>query len=336
MQVIFSKIFLSFGNTGWIPSTSRVTPVLLEDIHKVTGLYFLDSLLFTGPSGYEFVYSLTIILLFIAFLSGAFNLQRSLVEDSSKYTSKLVIQLIAIFLVSISSLLISMYFNFESILIFNIFPLLTFTIKLIIFFSSWAVWIYLFYLIDVEKRKYFLKPIKISLGITFLVVLFYLVQGWFGFSIYGDLYTTRPTITLFQNVASHLLLPSLALGMLISGVIARLVRMNMINTLDEQYIDASKARGIDERIITYKYALKNATVTSIPLIGLQFALLLGGAILTETTFSFEGLGRYIFQALQRKDYPQIQASIILFAVIVSILSIITDIIYALFDPRIRL
>ena len=134
----------------------------------------------------------------------------------------------------------------------------------------------------------------------------------------------------------HLLLPGFALGMLISSIVSRVIRTNMIITMNESYIDSSRARGIPERKITYNYAMKNATVPTIPLLGLQFALLLSGAILTETTFSFPGLGYYLFQALQAKDFTEIQGALIFLSMNVAIISFITDLVYAFMDPRVRL
>jgi peptide/nickel transport system permease protein len=139
---------------------------------------------------------------------------------------------------------------------------------------------------------------------------------------------------LTLDLLTHLIMPSLALGMLIAGVIARQVRTNMIYHLEQDYVHFARSRGIPENTVKYRYALKNSVVPVIGLISLQFALLLAGAILTETTFNIPGLGRYLFQALQEKDFPAVQGVMVIFVMIVSIVSVIGDVLYALLDPRI--
>jgi peptide/nickel transport system permease protein len=141
-------------------------------------------------------------------------------------------------------------------------------------------------------------------------------------------------LDLTLDILVHLIMPSTALGMLIAGVIARQVRTNMIYHLEQNYVHYARSRGIHERIIKYRYVLKNAVTPAIGLISLQFALLLAGAILTETTFNIPGLGRYLYLAIQNKDFPAVQGAMIIFIIIVSIISLISDIIYALLDPRI--
>lgn len=141
-------------------------------------------------------------------------------------------------------------------------------------------------------------------------------------------------IDLTIDILLHLIMPSLALGMLIAGVIARQVRTNMIHHMEENYVHYARSRGIPERTIRYRYVLKNAVTPIIGLISLQFALLLAGAILTETTFNIPGLGRYLYLAIQNKDFPAVQGAMIIFVIIVSIVSLFGDVIYAILDPRI--
>jgi peptide/nickel transport system permease protein len=142
----------------------------------------------------------------------------------------------------------------------------------------------------------------------------------------------RPDLTL--DIIIHLIMPSTALGMLIAGVIARQVRTNMIHQLEQDYVHFSRSRGIPERTVRYKYCLKNAAVPTIGLISLQFALLLAGAILTETTFNIPGLGRYLYHAIQNKDFPAVQGAMVIFVIIVSVISLLGDVLYAVLDPRI--
>lgn len=142
-------------------------------------------------------------------------------------------------------------------------------------------------------------------------------------------------LDLTLDIILHLILPSITLGMLIATSIARQVRTHMIHELEQDYVHFAMSRGIPASVVVYKYAKKNAVIPVVGLIGLQFALLLSGAILTETVFNIPGLGRYLFNAISNKDYPSTQGAIIVFTFVVSVISLISDIIYALLDPRIK-
>ncbi|MEW5818172.1 MAG: ABC transporter permease [Spirochaetota bacterium] len=137
------------------------------------------------------------------------------------------------------------------------------------------------------------------------------------------------------DVMVHLLLPSITLGIVLSGVFVRLTRANMLDTLKSDYVLAARARGIPERRVVYKHALKNAFIPILTMLGLQFAILLSGAILTESTFSWPGIGRLLLERIYARDYPVIQGVIVVFALFVSLVSLIVDIVYALIDPRIK-
>ncbi len=142
-------------------------------------------------------------------------------------------------------------------------------------------------------------------------------------------------LTVVFDILYHLVLPSVTLGMLIASSIARQVRTNMIHELEQEYVQFARARGISEKTVIKKYALKNAVIPVIGLIGLQFALLLSGAILTETVFNIAGLGRYLFLAIVNRDFPAVQGTFVVFMVIVSVVSLLSDILHALLDPRIK-
>jgi peptide/nickel transport system permease protein len=137
------------------------------------------------------------------------------------------------------------------------------------------------------------------------------------------------------SALKHLILPALTLGLYLSGVFTRLTRANMLDTLSQDYITAARARGIPERIVVYKHALKNAFIPILTMLGLQFALLLAGAVLTETTFSWPGMGQFLVERIGYRDFPSIQSGIVFFAVLVTSVSLLVDIIYAYLDPRIR-
>ncbi|RMD72458.1 ABC transporter permease [Cyanobacterium sp. Dongsha4] len=133
----------------------------------------------------------------------------------------------------------------------------------------------------------------------------------------------------------YLVLPCFTLGILLSGIFERIVRVNLKKTLQAEYVEAARARGIQERKILFSHALKNALIPVITVMGLTFAALLGGAVLTEVTFSWPGLGNRLYEAISLRDYPTVQGIMVFFGIIVVFASIIIDIVNALIDPRIR-
>ncbi len=133
----------------------------------------------------------------------------------------------------------------------------------------------------------------------------------------------------------YLALPSLTLGILISGIFERIVRVNLKQTLKSDYVEAARARGIPERKILVNHALKNAMIPVVTILGLTLAALLGGAILTEVTFSWPGLANRLYGAIAQRDYPTVQGIVVFFAAIVALASIAIDLINAYIDPRIR-
>jgi peptide/nickel transport system permease protein len=140
----------------------------------------------------------------------------------------------------------------------------------------------------------------------------------------------------FFESSKALILPSLTLGLILSGIFIRLTRTNMLETLRLDFVTAARARGLKDSTVTYGYALRNAFLPILTMVGLQFAMLLGGAILTETTFSWPGLGRYIVQRINFRDYTAIQGAVVMFGLFVALVSLIVDILYAYVDPRIRM
>jgi peptide/nickel transport system permease protein len=141
--------------------------------------------------------------------------------------------------------------------------------------------------------------------------------------------------TAIVDVFKHLLLPSVTLGLLICGVFIRLVRVNILQTMQSDYVEAAEARGIARRHVTWRHAFRNALVPVITVIGLQFALLLGGAVLTESTFNWPGLGQKLVTYINDRDYGAVQGIITIFAVAVVLISLMVDIVNALIDPRVR-
>lgn len=138
-----------------------------------------------------------------------------------------------------------------------------------------------------------------------------------------------------KDILRHLILPAVTLGLVTAGVFIRLIRVNVMRTMKDDYIEAARARGIDERSVVYHHAFRNALVPVITIVGLTMALLLGGAILTETTFNWPGLGRELVTYLSNRDYAAVQGIIIVFALVVVVVSVIIDLVNAFIDPRIR-
>jgi peptide/nickel transport system permease protein len=138
-----------------------------------------------------------------------------------------------------------------------------------------------------------------------------------------------------RSVLAHLILPVVTLGLVLSGVFVRLTRINVIETLQQDYISAARARGIRERVVVYGHALRNALIPVVTLIGLQVAILLAGAVLTETVFSWPGMGQYLVQRISARDYTAVQSVVTVFALFVALISLAVDILYSLIDPRVR-
>ncbi|HEY5694715.1 MAG TPA: ABC transporter permease [Gaiellaceae bacterium] len=137
------------------------------------------------------------------------------------------------------------------------------------------------------------------------------------------------------DVTKHLILPATTLGLATAGIFIRLIRINVIRTLRDDYIEAARARGIVERRVVFSHAFKNALVPVITVIGLNLALLLGGAVLTETTFNWPGIGHELVLYLENRDYAAVQGIIVVFALVVVAISVLVDFVNAYVDPRIR-
>lgn len=184
-----------------------------------------------------------------------------------------------------------------------------------------------------------------------LQLLFGVKLGWLPISgridpVIGTTLTTYTNIYLidslitgnwhaFTSVCLHLILPTLTLGLVQSGLFVRITRANVIETMHADYIAAARARGIRERVLTYGHALKNAMIPVITLIGLQVAILLAGAVLTESVFSWPGMGSYLVERISARDYTAVQSVITVFALLVALISLAVDVVYSLVDPRVR-
>ena len=134
---------------------------------------------------------------------------------------------------------------------------------------------------------------------------------------------------------SNLMLPSVALGGAFIALIARITRATMLEVLNQDYVRTAKAKGVGQRAILFVHALKNAAVPIITIVGIGFAALIGGAVVTESVFAIPGVGRLVVDAILRRDYPVIQGVVLMFSFTYVIVNLLVDLLYTVFDPRIR-
>lgn len=139
----------------------------------------------------------------------------------------------------------------------------------------------------------------------------------------------------FIVVLKHLLLPGIALATIPTAIIARMTRASMLEVMRSDFIRTARAKGQKMFIVVYKHALKNALIPVLTVVGLQTGMLLGGAILTETIFSWPGIGRYIYEAIGFRDYPVIQSGILIVAFLFVMINLLVDILYTVIDSRIK-
>jgi len=130
-------------------------------------------------------------------------------------------------------------------------------------------------------------------------------------------------------------MPALALATIPMAIIARMTRSSMLDVLQEDYIRTAKAKGLVERVVLYRHALKNAFLPVITIIGIQIGSLLAGAVLTETIFSWPGIGKWVYDSILARDYPIVQGVTLLIAIIFLLVNLLVDLSYALLDPRIK-
>jgi peptide/nickel transport system permease protein len=139
----------------------------------------------------------------------------------------------------------------------------------------------------------------------------------------------------FWNAFKHLVMPAIALGAYSTAIIARMTRATMLETIRQDYVRTARAKGLDEPIVVIKHALRNALIPIVTVIGLQMGALLGGAVLTETVFSWPGIGSYIVEGILVSDYPRVQGAVLLIATIFVMVNLLVDVLYCYLDPRIQ-
>ena len=170
----------------------------------------------------------------------------------------------------------------------------------------------LFSLLGLALPNFWLGPL--------LMILFSIELGWLPVSGRGGL--------------SHLVLPALTLGMAMAAILTRMVRSGLLEVIHEDYIRTARAKGLSERRVWLKHALRNSLLSVITILGLQFGSLLAGSIITESIFSWPGIGRLTLQAIQTRDYPLVQGCVLVIAISYLGVNLFTDILYRLADPRI--
>jgi dipeptide transport system permease protein len=182
-----------------------------------------------------------------------------------------------------------------------------------------------------------------------LILLFSVTLGWTPVSGRMDiLYDLKPVTGLmlidsllsgepgaFKSAVSHLVLPTIALGTIPLAVIARMTRSAMLEVLREDYVRTARAKGLTRMRVVGVHALRNALIPVVTIVGLQVGTLLAGAILTETIFSWPGIGKWLVEAIHRRDYPVVQGGILMSATIIIGVNLIVDVLYGVINPRIR-
>ncbi len=164
-----------------------------------------------------------------------------------------------------------------------------------------------------------------------LIVIFALNLGWFPV---GGMYDPRGDGGLL-DLLHHLVLPAITLGGVTTALVARMTRSSMLEVIRQDYTRTARAKGLRERNVILNHALKNALLPVITVIGTQFGFLLGGAVLTETVFSWPGVGQQLYRAILSRDIPLIQGTVLVIATLFVMINLAVDILYAYLDPRIR-
>ncbi|MDQ7844305.1 MAG: ABC transporter permease [Armatimonadota bacterium] len=145
----------------------------------------------------------------------------------------------------------------------------------------------------------------------------------------------RGQVGLFLSALHHLALPALTLAIVVSGFIGRMTRSSMLDVLDREYVTVARAKGLPEPAVILRHALSNALIPIVTVVGLQFALLMAGAILTETVYSWPGIARYLLEAISSRDFTAIQGAVIFIAFFIAAVNLLVDVLYARLNPRIR-
>jgi peptide/nickel transport system permease protein len=195
-------------------------------------------------------------------------------------------------------------------------------------------------MLAVWKRDGLLDPAFMSvslLGVSvpnfwlalILILVFSVTLGWLPVSGY---------VPLSEGLwpwLSHLILPAIVLAVQQAGIIARMLRDGMLEVVNQDYIRTARSKGLMERAVLARHAFRNAVIPTITVVGASFALLLGGAVVTETVFAIPGVGQLVVESISRRDYPVLQGTVLFVAAVYVLVNLLVDLVYALLDPRIR-
>jgi peptide/nickel transport system permease protein len=154
-----------------------------------------------------------------------------------------------------------------------------------------------------------------------------------GFYVLDGIVTANPAASLDAIV--HLILPAIALGAIPLAIIVRITRASVLDVVHEDYVRTAEAKGLYERTITRRHVLRNALLPVVTVIGLTAGLLFSGAILTETVFAWDGVGRFVYEAIGNRDYAVLQGFILMIAILYVLVNLAVDVSYGLIDPRVR-
>lgn len=166
--------------------------------------------------------------------------------------------------------------------------------------------------------------------VAYVMIFFFSVQ-WGLLPVQGYVSPTED----FWSFVRHMTLPSVALGLTLAALIARITRTSMLDVLSQDYIRTARAKGLNEFSVLTEHAIKNAAVPIVTIIGISVAMIIGGVVITETVFAIPGIGRLTVDAILRRDYPVIQGIILISSGVYVLINLIVDVSYCLFDPRIR-
>ncbi|VBB06909.1 Hypothetical protein LUCI_2149 [Lucifera butyrica] len=182
-----------------------------------------------------------------------------------------------------------------------------------------------------------------------LIILFSVTLGWLpvagrigigmeptditGFYLVDSLITGN--MASFWDALKHLILPAVALGAYSMAIIARMTRAAMLETIRQDYIRTARAKGLKENVVIFKHALRNALIPIVTVIGLQLGQLMAGAVLTETVFSWPGIGSYVVDGIMASDYPRVQGTVLLIGTVYVLANLVVDVLYSYLDPRIQ-
>jgi len=168
-----------------------------------------------------------------------------------------------------------------------------------------------------------------------LVILFSSVLGWLPVGRMSDLRFDGNIVERWIDIGEHLILPAFTLGVLYLAIYSRLTRASMLEVLQSDFVRTARSKGVAERKVVYKHALRNAVIPLITVAGLQFGTLLSGALVVETVFDWPGLGRLAFDSVLARDMPVLLGLLIMSSVLVIAANLLTDVLYRVVDPRIR-